>query len=337
MRVLLTGATGRVGKQLMSALLERGDNVRAVVLPGDSALDNVNEEALEVVAMDLRSPRDLRSCLEGIEAVVHLAATMAWSSDASDELFEANVRATHLLLKEAAKVSPGLSRFVLASSDDTYPSLAHTTGLVTEDEPQHPVSFYGATKVVCEHLALHYWYAQAMPVVVTRFCLIARSEEIMRPDGWSGRFLFASSMAGFFAALGRPECAELIREASSGHDECLLLARDESGEPYSFHFADVRDIVAGIQLALDRPESTGEIFNLAGPEPFSYGDAVPSLSRAAGIPFVDVSLPGPPIRVRLDINKAKTRLGYKPIWTVEAVIADAAGQTLAPPERLGQS
>jgi nucleoside-diphosphate-sugar epimerase len=41
--------------------------------------------------------------------------------------------------------------------------------------------------------------------------------------------------------------------------------------------------------------------------------------------------------VRLDINKAKTRLGYKPIWTVEAVIADAAGQTLAPPERLGQS
>jgi UDP-glucose 4-epimerase len=260
---------------------------------------------------------------------------MAWSSDASDELFEANVRATHLLLREAAKASPGLSRFVLASSDDTYPSLAHTTGLVTEDEPQHPVSFYGATKVMGEDLALHYWYAQAMPVVVTRFCLVARSDEILRPDGWSGRFLFASSLAGFFSAVGRPECAELIRAASREQDECLLLARDESGEPYSFHFADVRDIVAGLLLALDRPEAAGETFNLAGPEPFSYGVAVPSLSRASGIPFVDLSLPGPPIRVGLDISKARRLLGYKPIWTVEAVIADAVRHPLPQPEAFG--
>ena len=324
MRVLLTGATGRVGTQLLRALLARGDTVRAVVLPGDFALDKLSDDGLEVVVVDLRSPNGLRSCLEGVEAVVHLAATMAWSEDASEELFEANIRATHLLLREAAKLGPGLRRFIVASSDDTYPSLAHTTGrLISESESQHPVSFYGATKVVCEDLALHYWYAQAMPVVVTRFCLIARSEEILRSDGWSGRFLFASSMAGFFSAVGRPECAEIIRAAAGEYDDCLLLARDEAGEPYSFHFADVRDVVAGLLLALDRTEAPGEVFNLAGPKPFSYEDAIPLLSEASGIPYVDARLPGPPIRIGLDIGKAKALLDYKPVWTIEAVISDA--------------
>ena len=156
-----------------------------------------------------------------------------------------------------------LERFFLASSDEVYPSLKASYLPTDELHPLSPYSFYGLTKETNERFALYYHRAHGVPVTVARFALIARSEEILRPDGWSGRFMFVAPMRGLFTALGRPDSVAAIDAACRTDPEStLLLALDEDGAPYEFHMCDVKDIVGGIDLMLTHPAAVGEVFNL---------------------------------------------------------------------------
>jgi UDP-glucose 4-epimerase len=102
----------------------------------------------------------------------------------------------------------------------------------------------------------------------------------------------------------------------------LLLARDEGATPYLFHCCDVRDLVQGLTLLLDQPAAVGEVFNLSGPAPFSYDQVIPYLAEKIGAPYVDASIPGPPIRIHHSTAKARALLGYAPRYDVFQSIAD---------------
>ena len=138
--------------------------------------------------------------------------------------------------------------------------------------------------------------------------------------------MFVSTMRELFGALGRPDAVSALDSACrTDPDSTLLLACDEDGIPYEFHMCDVRDLVSGIDLMLDNPSAVGQIFNLSGPAPFSYRTAVKALHEATGRPFVEVKIPGPPIRIAHDISKARSVLGYRPERDVLRIIADAVG------------
>ena len=218
-----------------------------------------------------------------------------------------------------------LERFFLASSDEVYSvSEGPATLPIDESHPLNPYSFYGLTKETNERFAFYYHRAHGVPATVARFALIARSDEILRPDGWSGRFMFVAPMRDLFIALGRPDGAAAIDAACPGDpSSTLLLALDEDGVPYEFHMCDVKDVVAGIDLMLIKPSAVGQVFNLSGPSPFSYRSAVEALHQATGMPFVEVRIPGPPIRIAHDISKARSMLGYTPERDIVRIIADA--------------
>ncbi len=72
MRVLVTGATGFIGRNLCRVLLQKGHQVRALLRPTSRPLDNALSE-VEVVLGDVTVPESLPQALENIEAVVHLA------------------------------------------------------------------------------------------------------------------------------------------------------------------------------------------------------------------------------------------------------------------------
>jgi UDP-glucose 4-epimerase len=116
-------------------------------------------------------------------------------------------------------------------------------------------------------------------------------------------------------SIGGEEAAQVL-EGLRTDRETLLLARDMAGEPYQFHFCDVRDIVQGLLLLLERPAAVGEAFNLSGAAPFSFDQAVPYLSEKMGIPYVEARIPGMPIRVHHSTAKARSLLGYVPQYDI---------------------
>ena len=325
MTTLITGATGRVGRELLKSRLAKGEKVRAFVLPNDPGLAAIDPDVIDIVTGTLTDRDSVAAAVEGVSKVAHLAAVMLWDAGADRTLFDHNIAGTFSLLNAVSEQGSRIERFFIASSDEVYPSLMAEALPISESHPLNPYSFYGLTKETNERFAFYYHRAHNVPVTVARFALTARAEEVLRPDGWSGRFLFVEPMRGLLSALGRPESVAAIDAACrTDPSATLILALDEEGQPYEFHMCDVRDLVSGIDLMLDKPSAVGQVFNLSGPEPFSFRDAVEALHSATGLPVVETRIPGPPIRISHDIAKARAVLGYAPSWDIRSIIDDAA-------------
>jgi nucleoside-diphosphate-sugar epimerase len=109
MRVLVTGAAGRLGSAVLAELASQDIAVTALVAedPGPPAAERV-------VVGDARDPAAVRSALEGADAVVHTAALASPEMAAPEVVFSANTQATFVVLNEAGE--QGVRRAVIASS-----------------------------------------------------------------------------------------------------------------------------------------------------------------------------------------------------------------------------
>ena len=129
MKVLVTGANGFLGTQVVSRLIGRGHQVRAVVRPAAriTALEALG--VTDIFRADLRTAPKLEEAFEGIEAVIHLAAAVSGGEDAQ---FASTVVGTERLL-EAMSRTP-CRRLVLASSFSVY-DWSRITGTLDEQSP----------------------------------------------------------------------------------------------------------------------------------------------------------------------------------------------------------
>jgi nucleoside-diphosphate-sugar epimerase len=112
LRVLVTGAAGFLGRRVVDGLVRRGHEVRALVRPASSS---EWPPEVEVARLDLRVPSGLAEALEGVDAVIHLAAQVTGSDEAR---FAGTVVATENLLEAMSEA--GVTRLVLASSYSVY-------------------------------------------------------------------------------------------------------------------------------------------------------------------------------------------------------------------------
>jgi len=85
----------------------------------------------------------------------------------------------------------------------------------------------------------------------------------------------------------------------------------------------VRDIVGGCIAALGKEGAYGQTFQLAGPAPFTWDEAVPYLSEKLGIPHVEGTSSGTPTYYEYDLTKVRTLLGYEPQYDIFRMIDDA--------------
>jgi nucleoside-diphosphate-sugar epimerase len=133
MRALVTGANGFLGQHVVSALLARGIEVRAMVRPA-TRLDALGwPSSVEVFRADLRTSRDLPHAFEGVDVLIHLAAVVSGGEDAQ---FAGTVVGTERLLDAMARST--CRRLVLCSSFSVYDySASHRT--LDEGSPLHQV------------------------------------------------------------------------------------------------------------------------------------------------------------------------------------------------------
>lgn len=147
-RVLMTGAAGRVGRVVRRYLRGRF----AVLRLSDIAGIGKVEAGEEYVACDLRDFAAVRELMSGMDAVVHLGASL--SENDWTEIRDNNIDATWNVY-EAARLA-GTRRIVFASSNHAIGMYERGTALDL-DVPLRPDSLYGLSKAFGENLARYYW------------------------------------------------------------------------------------------------------------------------------------------------------------------------------------
>jgi dihydroflavonol-4-reductase len=165
MTTLVTGATGFVGSAIVRCLLERGDNVRALVRP-ESNRANLGTLPLEIVTGDLRDQGSLSAAVEGCQTLYHVAADYRLWTPRPEELYETNVTGTQNLIQAA--ISTGVDRIVYTSSVAV---LGRTTDGAPADE-ETPVTVgdmighYKRSKYLAEEAVRRLIAEEAAPVVI---------------------------------------------------------------------------------------------------------------------------------------------------------------------------
>lgn len=161
MRVLVTGATGFLGANVVRALLARGDEVRCVVRRPNLLVEGLPVELVSVplVPRDRDDQRDLLRAVEGCDGILHVAGVFATGPDARQVMRDVHVFATRALCEAA--VQAGVRRMVLCSSSVTV-GFGSRQAPGDEDTPLDPTPVYGRsgplrwyydTKLQAEELA----------------------------------------------------------------------------------------------------------------------------------------------------------------------------------------
>jgi len=143
MKVLVTGATGFVGRALVRHLLRAGYVVRAGVR------ENARIPGVEVMAHgDLARSVDWRPLVSGVDAVVHLAGQAHATRALPDSHYDQVNHTTTVELARAA-LAARVKRFVFVSSIKAQSAPTAATVLTEQDEPR-PVDAYGRSKLAAE-------------------------------------------------------------------------------------------------------------------------------------------------------------------------------------------
>ncbi len=284
MRILVTGANGSVGREIVPALLARGRDVTALDKEM-GALQAQPHPGLTLVRGAVEDRAAVEQAVRGAEAVIHLA----WSfSDDPQVLLEQDLRG-HLLLLEAAKVQ-GVRHFIYTSTAVVYGKPIRVP--IDEDHPLRVLEArkpaYGMAKEFAEKLTLLAARTQALPATILRFW-------------WA-----------FGEEIGGRHLREMLRTAAAGKP--LPVPANCGGS-----FLSMQDFIQAVELILLNPRSFGQVFNLASAY-VTWEEiarmAVEITGSSAGVEVIPATeWTGAAFladRWELDDRRIREKLGFKP-------------------------
>jgi nucleoside-diphosphate-sugar epimerase len=304
-RLLVTGAAGYLGSNLIARLLETPDTEMLVATthgePSAAELASTlgKRKGLQIVAADLTA--DETWPLDGIDTVVHCAAARPGppADHTPADFFLVNVEGTRRLLEQAGQA--GIARLVFVSTQAVYGTSRPAPW--SEADPPSPDGAYGLSKWLAEEtLRVHHGPPE---VVVLRLARLYGPGHAMRWDELPHRFAART-------ARGEP-----LPIYGSGNQRVDLLHIDDAAQ--------------GLQTACAAalPPQSRLIFNLGSDQPLSIRQLAATCRRTA----VDLGLAEPPLRFvpdaideetdfLLDSRRARSHLGWKPQVPLEQAMRD---------------
>ena len=337
-QVLITGGAGFVGSHLADGLLRAGHRVRIL----DDLTPQVHQDGspdylspkVELVVGDVRDPNRLREVLSGVDVIFHFAATvgvgqsmyeisryMSINTQGTAELLQALLDTKHMpekLIVASSMSIYGEGQYVCSGCGKAaFPPVrpvsqlrdgqweVHCTACsgvlvpqpTNEKKPSEINSIYALSKRDQEELCLIYGRTYGVPVTALRFFNIYGTRQALS-NPYTG-------VAAIFAARLINNQAPLVFEDGE-------QMRD---------FVSVHDIVRANMLAMERPESNGEVINVGCGRPIKIRRVAEILAAALGKdiePVITQKYRAGDIRhCYADLTKARKLLGYEPQVTHE--------------------
>jgi nucleoside-diphosphate-sugar epimerase len=317
-KILVTGATGKVGQNFISTLLSRPafaqDRVRALCHNRQLA----SQERLEVVQGSLADAQVVEQAMTGVTHVLHLATP----KETPSEIMDVAVKGLFWLL-EACRQSDTFEQMILIGGDA---ALGHFFYLhpqpVTELQKFSAYPGCYALSKVLEEVMLEQYYIQYN---LNGCCL--RAPWIMEKDDFKFSLSFGDDV------FGGPRWADLVEPAQAKiyyQSQTIPVMLNPAGEPVQRNFVHVDDLVEAILLALDHPKAKQQTFNICMDEPVNYQAVADHLHQTRGLPAVGVKTPFH--STWLDNSKAKFLLGWRPKYDLPQLIEAAWSYRRAPDE-----
>jgi nucleoside-diphosphate-sugar epimerase len=246
MKVLITGATGLLGGHLIKELQQRGEEIRALVLPVENA-DKLVKQGVEVVRGDITDASTLRPAVRGVDLIFHLAAMMGvWRPIEDYRLV--NVVGTENLYRAAQTAR--VHRFVHTSTHCVY-GLGHGRYL-TENDPLRPdPDQYSLTKAEGDRL-------------VRRLMLTSDVETVILRPG------------SFFGPGDRLNFGRMAQKMKDGKG--VLLGRGDNALPFCY----ITDVVQGFMLAAYHENAPGNVYNITNDRPLTQKEMFDTIADAVG-------------------------------------------------------
>ncbi len=278
---LVTGATGHIGNVLVRLLLERGENVRAMLMPGENPapLNGLNVEIFEANVLDYQS---LLKAFDHIDVVYHLAGIISILPGKDHMLQAVNVIGTRNVI-QAARTS-GIRRLVYTSSIHALKRVPDGI-LIDESIPfdiEHSISSYDSSKASASLEILNAVHHGMDAVIVC-------------PTGVIGPYDFR-----------RSEMGQLILDCV---EQKPMLYVDGA-----YDFVDVRDVAQGLILAGEKGRC-GESYILSG-ERIAVLDIIKIVQEILGKRLFSLKIPLSLARFTANITPLYYRLAHaKPRFT----------------------
>jgi dihydroflavonol-4-reductase len=248
-RVLVTGATGFIGANVVRALLDRGADVRALVRAGSrrTTLDGL---PVELAEGDLRDAGAVRRAVRGCERVFHVAADYRLWSPHPAELWRTNVEGTRNVME--ACLAEGVARVVHTSTVGTI-GLSALPAPCDEDTPAaswQRVGHYKGSKLEAERVALSYAVRGLDVVVVNPSAPVGPWDVKPTP---TGRIVVDFARGRLPAYVDTGLNLVHVRDVAAGH--LLAAERGRTGERYVLGNSNLTlaEILAELAGLLGRP------------------------------------------------------------------------------------
>lgn len=314
MRVLVTGAAGFIGNETAKVLLERGDEVVGIDNLNDYYDPALKRARLERIAghdgftfeqLDLADREAMQALFADgrFERVVHLGAQagVRYSISHPQAYLDSNLAGFGHVLEGCRQ--NGVAHLVYASSSSVYGANTRTPFRV-EDNVDHPVSLYAATKKANEGMAHAYSHLYGLPATGLRFFTV-------------------------YGPWGRPDMAPLIftRKILAGEPiEVFNQGRHERDFTY------IDDIVEGVVRVLDQiaapdPAWSGDapnpatsaapwrLYNIGNADPVPLLEFIAVIEQAVGrkaIMQMKPRQPGDVLRTAADVGALEAAIGFRP-------------------------
>jgi len=250
---LITGGAGFIGSHLAEKLLAEGLEVHVLDDLSTGAIANLDpvreSPALYVHLDDIANEALLMELVDRADVVFHLAAAVGVRLIVEDPVrtIETNIYGTELLLKHCAKKG---RKVVLASSSEVYGKGGNESFCEDDDLVFGPTTVprwsYGCSKAIDEFLALAYWRACGLPIIIARFFNIVGPRQVGRYGMVVPRFVRQALEGGPITVYGD---GEQVR--------C---------------FCHVADLVQALYALMNCDEAVGEIFNTGSDAPITINE-----------------------------------------------------------------
>ena len=289
MKILVTGAAGFIGSNLVDGLLSAGHELRALDNFATGHRANLAHVAadIDIVEGDLRSYERVSWAVRGCEAVFHEGAMPSVPRSVQDPLTSSEINIGGTLNVLLAARDAGVRRVVSASSSSVYGDAPGFPRV--ETQATSPLAPYAVSKLAAEQYCRVAHLVYGLETVCLRYFNVFGR----RQDPFSQ---YSAVIPKFITAMQAGLAPTIYGDGTQSRD-----------------FTHVDDVVAANMLALEAPTAAGRIYNIACGRQVSLNELVAQLNDILGTQLEADYLaprPGDVKHSLADVSRAEQELGF---------------------------